>query len=166
MGSVGVNNFNLSDSQMISRMDREFDNLNNKVNKALKGREGSIYDEENGIALEKYTLANIKKDYLQSLNDDLKNFGSNTAFYDPDTMIHIQYKDNSIKSFPDDFNENQKIPLSNIKAVIVNGGWGTAFAGPVTIYNMREQIDYGKYGYKNVKERYEDFNDFRVEFKK
>lgn len=121
----------------------------------------------NAGTMEKDSVKDLIENYIKPFNDDLKYHGDGFLYWDPDQTIYILYKDGkSLIISPDSWNESKKIPTSGIDSVIVEGGWGTAVGGKnIRLYNTREEWEYGKYGYKSVKSRYEDFNDIRADFK-
>lgn len=118
--------------------------------------------------VEKHSVKNLIEDYIKPFNEDLRSYGDGFTYWDPDQAVSILYKDGRILYISLDWwDESRKIPTSGIDSIIVDGGWGTAVGGKnIRLYNTREEWEYGKYGYKTVKSRYEDFNDIRADFKK
>ena len=121
----------------------------------------------NSGTIEKDSIKNLIENYIKPFNEDLKAYGDGFTYWDPDQTVSILYKDGKILNIgPGWWDESKKIPTSGIDSIIVDGGWGTAVGGKnIRLYNTREEWDYGKYGYKTVKSRYEDFNDIRADFK-
>ena len=160
-----------TDQQMEEEMKAEFERIdkilddfiyNNPKNRSLDTFKDA---EELGLShIEKTTLKDIKWQYLEDFNKNVQEYGNGFEYFDNDMMISILYADGTYLN-TSDLDGTKKIPLSNIQGVIVDSGWGTAVAGKsIELYNYREQVDYGKYGYKSVKERYDDFNDIRADF--
>lgn len=169
----GLNNSNgteeLTDSQMQAELDKHFAEVNATLDKFMSSKTGTNLDDLDPEMphIEKETVKELVENYIKPYNDSLRDYGSLFTFASDDEQINILYKDGKhITVSPQWYDENKKIPTSNIDSVIVEGGWGTAFAGKnVEIYNMRETVGYGKYAYKNLKERYKDYDDIRVDFK-
>lgn len=120
-----------------------------------------------GGTIEKDSVKNLIENYIKPFNEDLKAHGDGFLYWDPDQTVSILYKDGKILNIaPDWWDASKKIPTSGIDSIIVDGGWGTTVGGKnIRLYNTREEWDYGKYGYKTVKSRYEDFNDIRADFR-
>ena len=173
-GGSGGGNRELTDAQMQSELDKHFAEVDEALDKFMASKAGARLEDVlpddydgYGVYLEKSTIQELKSDYIDELNDTLKDYGSLFTFADDDTNIYILYKSGkSITVSPQWWDEKKKIPTSNIDSIIVSGGWGTAIAGKnIEIYNMRETVEYGKYGYKDLKARYNDYDDIRVDFK-
>ena len=169
-GGGGNENRELSDSEMQSALDKHFAEVNATLDKFMNSRAGTdLSDLDPEMPqIEKSTIKELKSNYIDPLNDDLKNYGDAFTFgADDDTVINILYKSGEeLRVSPDSYDGTKRIPTSNIDSIIVEGGWGSAFAGKnVELYNMRETVGYGKYAYRNVKERYNDYDSIRLDFK-
>ena len=119
------------------------------------------------VQMEKHNVKDIVKTYIDDFNENVDRFGDGFEYYDPDQTISILYRNGKqISVSVDWWDGKKKIPTANIDSVIVDGGWGTAVAGKnVKLVNYREETGYGRYGYRNVKARYDDWDDIRAEFK-
>lgn len=171
--SGGSNNSNgtkeLTDSQMQAELDKHFAEVNATLDKFMESKAGTNLNDldPNLPLIEKYPVKELVNIYIKPLNDNLKDYGDLFTFADDDITVNILYKSGEqLYVAPRFYDGKKKIPTSNIDSIIVEGGWGTDFAGKsVEIYNMRESVQYGKYGYKNLKARYNDSDDIRVDFK-
>lgn len=162
-----------ADILMQNAMKNEFRAIDEALNKFLHS-DGSKTLEEMypdldimGGHIEKYSVQNIIETYIKPFNDDLKSYGDGFEYFDSNQAISILYKDGKVLLInPDTWNGAQRIPTSNIDSVIVENDWGIAIAGKnVRLYNTREAWEYGKYGYRDIKARYNDANDIRADFK-
>lgn len=86
--------------------------------------------------------------------------------WEPDGCLNILYNDGSTRYVSESWEDGtRRIKTEGINSMIYESDWGTAYAGKcIKIYNMREAVDYGKWGYKDLEQRYNDFDDIRVEF--
>ena len=162
-----------SDSLMQRSMDLEFKKIDAALERFLHSDGSKTLQEmfpeldlSEGI-IEKHSVKDLIETYIKPFNDDLKIHGDGFLYWDPDQTVSILYRDGKIISVsPGWWDESKRIPVSNVDSVIVDGGWGIAIGGKsIRLYNTREEWGYGKYGYKNVRSRYEDFNDIRADFK-
>lgn len=159
----------LTEEQMVAEMEQEFEKINKTLDEFLnnnpKNRPLDTFD-ENLPYIEKSTIKALKWSYIDEYNKSVENYGDGFEFYDPDQTITILYKDGSALFVSPDWTDgSKKIPTSNIDTIIVDSGWGSAVAGKhVKLENYRETVGYGKYAYKDVKQRYDDFNDIRTGF--
>ena len=162
-----------SDSLMQRSMDLEFKQIDAALERFLHSDGSKSLDEMfpdldlNAGRIEKDSVKNLIEYYIKPFNDDLKAYGDGFLYWDPDQTVSILYKGGKIINVSLDWwDESKRIPVSGIDSIIVDGGWGTAVGGKnIRLYNTREEWEYGKYGYKSVRSRYEDFNDIRADFK-
>ena len=187
MGSVGNNTTTattreLTDDEMNASLSAEFELINKGIEKFLTGKYSTLADAldeyknsdfeqmadtvDNAEHIERYTVKELASNYLKEFNANVENYGDGFTYWDSDDVVYVAYKNGTgIILDANEWDGSKKIPLTGIDTIIVNGGWGYGVAGKnATIINMR---DYGRYSYdyKNVKQRYEDWNDLRVEFK-
>ena len=170
--SGSINAAPLTDQQMEAEMETEFARINKVLDDFLyKNPKNRPLDEYNDEAkelelshIEKTSIKDLKWQYIDEYNKNVKDYGNGFEYFDPDAMVSILYSDGGFLN-TGDLDGTKKIPTSNIRGIIVDSGWGTAIAGKnIELYNYREQVNYGKYGYKSVKDRYDDFNDIRADF--
>ena len=168
-GSIG----GPSEEEMQAELDDHFKKVDDVLQRFTDGKLGVSLDDseeakELGIDthIERLSKKEIVDTYIKDLNNNLKNYGSLYEFYDEDQTMAILYGDGEyIAVDPQNWPEDKRIPTANIDSVIVDSGWGTAFAGKhVEIANLRETVKYGQYGYKDLRDRYHDDDDIRVDF--
>lgn len=173
-GGRGANR-ELSDANMEKRMEAEFNKINTAIEAFMNDSKRSVLEFSDEVdpdikhSLEKYTLKYAKRYFLDKYNDNLKDYGDGfEGEWDEDDSVSILYKDGTTRNLLAGASDGtKKVKTTGIDSIIINGSWGDAYAGKnVTFYNMREVTPNGKYGYKNTKDRYNDFNDIRLEFKK
>ena len=166
----------LTDEEMERELKDHFQRLNALIDKfmAQPPKHSKSLDDmmleagfEDPSFIYKDTLKTLIEDYIKPLNDDLAQRGDIFAFYDEDQTISILYKDGTQRYIGVGWwDSDKRIPTSNIDSIIIDGSWGTAIAGKnVRLYNYREEVDYGRYGYRNVKARYDDWDSIRADFK-
>lgn len=165
-GGGGAAKGEMTEAQMQAALDKEFAEIDDRIEAFLKSPAGSTFEFENTY-IEKHTVEDITKDYIQPFNDDLKAYSDGFEYWDTDQVVHIKYKNGTQEYIsPGEYDGTKRIKTTGIDSVIVSGGWGYAVAGKnIEVYNLRRTTDYGKYGYKNLKQRYNDDNDIRVDFK-
>ena len=168
-GKGGTVSVALTNEQMQSEMNAEFERINKTLDDFLEHNpKNKSLDEFDADLphIEKDSIANLKKNYIDEYNSNVKNFGNGFEYYDEDQSIAILYKDgNVVNVLPGISDGSQRIATSNIDSIIIDSGWGTAVAGKhIKLENYRETVGYGKYGYDSVKQRYDDFNDIRADF--
>lgn len=105
-----------------------------------------------GVYLEKHSIEDLIKNYIKYFNQNVRDYGDGFATdWDSDDTMDILYKNGKIRTINPDFDEGTKrISIDGIDSIIVNGGWGTAFAGPSIVFE-----DYTVY---------DDIVDIRPEF--
>lgn len=167
--SVADTNRTLTDEQMQSEMDAEFARINQTLEDFLEhnSKNKSLDEFDSDLPhIEKASVAELKKTYIDEYNNNVKNYGNGFEYYDEDQFIAVLYKDGTvINASPGMSDGTQKIPTRNIDSIIIDSGWGTAVAGKhIKLENYRETVGYGKYGYKDIKKRYNDYNDIRADF--
>ena len=165
----GAANTALTDEQMQSEMNAEFERINKTLEDFLEhnSKNKSLDEFDDSLPhIEKDSVTELKKMYIDEYNSNVRNFGNGFEYYDEDQSIAVLYKDgNIINVTPGVSDGSKKIPTSNIDSIIIDSGWGTAVAGKhIKLENYRETVGNGKYGYKSVKQRYDDFNDIRADF--
>ena len=187
MGSTGSKEVNkpLTDEEMQAELDKHFADVKAVIDEFMSQKPtkrgtrkypdyNSNLDEiaeERGIegleyqVVERHDLRELIDDYIKEWNSNVKNYGTGFQFWDTDAVVNILYKDGSCVRIDSDTDEKTKINTSNVDSIIVDSGWGTAIAGKhVKLENYRETVDYGKYGYKDLKQRYNDDDDIRADF--
>ena len=149
-------------------MAQHFAELNAKLDKFMEGRIKKFRKFEDGqwIYIERHSIQDMYNDYIKWFNKSVSDSGDGFECWDPDDCMNILYKDGKIRTIDPQWDDGtKKISVDNIDSIILNGGWGTAVAGPhIKLYNYREVVDYGKWGYKSVEQRYNDDDDIRAEF--
>lgn len=172
-GSIGPER--KSEEEMQAELEEHFKKVDDVLRRFEDGKLGFALDDseeakELGIDthIERLTKKEIVDTYIKTLNDNLKRDGDIFSEYDPDQTMAIMYDDGNVVFVdPQNWDDSKKIPTTHIHSVIVDAGWGSAFAGSqVEIYNMRESVKYGKWGYTDVKDRYYDEDDIRLDFRK
>lgn len=164
----------LTDEQMEQEMRKHFDELNADVAKVIKpGRvnKTQIYAPDGTYHhIEKRSIEDFIKWEIRYFNQNVSEYGYGfETDWDEDDAMSILYKDGSIRRVDVQWDDGKtKIKTDGIDSIILDASWGSAFAGPhVVIKNYRESVAYrpeDKYGYKSVKERYDDFDDLRLDF--
>lgn len=171
-GSIGPER--KSEEQMKQELEEHFKKVDSVLERFEDGKLGFALDDseeakELGIDthIERLTKKEIVDTYIKTLNDNLKRDGDIFSEYDEDQMMAIMYNDGKVIHVdPQNWDSSKRIPTVGINSVIVDSGWGSAFAGKnVEVFNMRETVNYGKYGYKDVKDRYYDEDDIRLDFR-
>lgn len=159
----------LTEEEMQAELDAHFAELNKKIENFQKGRAKRLtkFEDGNYTYIERQSLEAMINNYIRWFNINVKEEGDGFASdWDDDDWLYILYKDGKIREInPQEDDGTKRIKVDGIDSMIVNGSWGSAYAGPhVRIYNMREEVDYGKYGYKDIEQRYKDDDDLRLEF--
>lgn len=162
-----LNGTELTDEQMEAEMEAEFKQINKTLDDFLNHnpKNKSLDDFDTDLShIEKSTIKDLKRSYIDEYNKNVEYYGDGFEFYDPDQSMVVLYKDGSaMHILPGMSDGSKKIPTTGIDTIIIDSGWGSAVAGKhVELVNYREQVDYGKYGYKDIKQRYNDFNDIRT----
>jgi hypothetical protein len=88
--------------------------------------------EKAGLYFEKHSLQSLWNSYLKYYNQNVAEYGDGyAADWQDDLKITILYKDGKIRELSPEWDEgNKKVSPDNIDSIIVDGSWGTAFAGP------------------------------------
>jgi len=108
--------------------------------------------ELDGIYLERHSIQSLINNYIRYFNRNVSDYGNGfEADWDPDDWMHILYKNGRVRTInPEEDEGTRKISVDNIDSIILDGSWGTAFAGPsITVEDYTV---------------YEDIPDFRIEF--
>ncbi len=171
----------MTDSDMQHALDEHFERVNSAIEKFVNAKPGTVNlaDIDPELELPDYfehdTLKSLISNYVKEFNSNLEHFGDGYEYFEDGQVISISYRDGSaiLLGVGYDWPGDKKVPTSGIDSVIVDAGWGTAFAGKnVEIYNVRERLPYAadrpgqKYNvYRNVKDRYDDQDDIRIELK-
>ena len=125
-----------------------------KVNKFAQGRTKGFKKLEIGdtIYLEKHSIESLIQHYLKYFNENVVEYGDGFATdWDSDDTATILYKNGQIRTLNPQWDDGtKKVKLDGIDSIIVDGGWGTAFAGPSVIFKD-ETV-------------YEDIPDIRADF--
>lgn len=127
--------------------------LLNRVNDFLQGRTTNFRKfEEGNIYIEKHSIESMIKNYIKYFNRNVAEYGDGfAADWAEDDWMQILYKNGKVLEVNPLVNEgNKKIKTDGIDSIILDGSWGTAFAGPHVIAE-----DYTVY---------EDIPDIRLEF--
>ena len=168
MKRVIVATTELTDEQMEAEMAEHFAELDAKLEKFMEGRIRKMRKFEDGqwTYIERHSIQQMWNDYIKWFNKSIDDSGDGFESWDPDDTMHILYKNGKIRTLNPQWDDGtKKISVDNIDSIILDGGWGTAVAGPhVRLYNYREEVDYGKYGYKSVEQRYHDEDSIRADF--
>lgn len=108
--------------------------------------------EKDGLLLEHHSINSLYNNYIKYFNRNVREEGNGFASdWDSDDFMYILYKNGSVREINPDADEGTKaIKTDGIDSIIVDGGWGTAFAGPSITFE-----DYTVY---------DDIPDIRVEF--
>lgn len=88
--------------------------------------------EKYGIYLEKHSIEDLTRSYIKYFNQNIRE-GENgfASDWDDDDTMDILYKDGHVRTINPQWDDGtKKISVDNIDSIILNGGWGTAFAGP------------------------------------
>lgn len=88
--------------------------------------------EKYGIYLEKHSIEDLIRSYIKYFNQNIRE-GENgfASDWDDDDTMDILYKDGHVRTINPQWDDGtKKISVDNIDSIILNGGWGTAFAGP------------------------------------
>ena len=88
--------------------------------------------EKDGVYFEKHSLQKMYDNYIKWYNQNVRESGNGYATdWDPDDRMLILYKNGKIREVSPEWDEGNKfISVDNIDSIIVDGSWGTAFAGP------------------------------------
>ena len=157
-----------TDEEMEAELRQHFDEFNSRLSKLTQGDrlKGHRKFEENYIYVERHSLQSLINQYIRWWNKEIAEGGNGLDSWDSDDTMHILYKDGHIRTISDQEDDGtRKISTDNIDSIIIDGGWGSAYAGPhVDVYNPRETVEYGKWGYKDVAQRYNDDDTVRLDF--
>ena len=126
-----------------------------EVQKFVEGRVHKFKKfEKGGIYLEHHSVENLIRDYIRYFNRNVGDYGDGfAADWDDDTWMQILYKNGKVREINPQVDEGKRrISTDGIDSIIVDGGWGTAFAGPSIAVE-----DYTVYP---------DIPDFRITFSK
>lgn len=104
------------------------------------------------LLLEKHSIQDLINNSIRYFNQNVDEYGDGFATdWDPDDWMSILYKNGKILEVNPECNDGtKKISTDNIDSIILDGSWGTAFAGPHI-----EAEDYTVY---------EDIPDIRIQF--
>ena len=154
--------------EMEAELAQHFAELDKKLDDFMSGRIKKFRKFEEGqyTYIERHSIQSMWNDYIKWFNKDVTDFKDGFQSWDPDGVMYILYKNGkTITISESDWPENKRIPVDGIDSVIYDAGWGTAVAGPhVQLINYREAVDYGKWGYRDIEQRYYDEDDIRAEF--
>lgn len=161
----------LTDEEMEAELSSHFADLNSKLDKFQAGKLHRFkrYEDEH-INIERMSLDEMIRNYVKYFNINVRESGYGfETDWDDDDWLYILYKDGTQRTVNPSVDDGTKrIKINGIDSMIVDGSWGSAYAGPhVQIINYREQVGYkdtDKYGYGSVAQRYNDMDDLRLEF--
>lgn len=154
-----------TDEEMQKELDAHFAGINAKLSAFQRKRPFATYEDE--AYIEHESIEGMYKRYIKYYNENVKESGCGfEPDWDEDDSMYILWKDGTVTTYSIQSSDGTKrIPVEKIDSIIVDGSWGTAYAGKhCEIYNLRETTGYQKYGYKNIEQRYNDFDDIRVDF--
>lgn len=158
----------MTDEEMEAEMQQDFSRFNAKLSELTKGDrlKGHRKFEEGYNYIERHSVQSLINDYIRWWNREISEGGNGLDVWDRDDTMYILYKDGKVRTISEqDDDGTRKISVDNIDSIIIDGSWGYAYAGPhVRIYNYREAVEYGKWGYKDVAQRYNDDNVVRLDF--
>lgn len=108
--------------------------------------------EKDNLYLEHHSIQSLINNYVKYFNRNVAEEGDGfAADWDPDDVMHILYKNGKIRTISPDWDEGiRKISTDAVDSIIVDGSWGTAFAGPSIVF--RDETVY------------DDIVDIRVDF--
>lgn len=88
--------------------------------------------EKDGIYFEKHSIQSMIKNYIRWYNENVREHGDGYATdWDPDDRMVILYKNGKMREiWPESDEGNKLVSLDGIDSIILDGSWGTAFAGP------------------------------------
>lgn len=161
----------LTDEQMEDELSSHFAELNSKLDKFQSGKLHKFqrYDDEHSH-IERMSIDEMIRNYVKWFNINVKEYGYGfESDWDDDDWLYILYKDGTQRTVNPAVDDGTKrIKIDGIDSMIIDGGWGSGYAGPhVQIINYREAVGYkdtDKYGYSSVSQRYNDDDDLRLEF--
>lgn len=87
--------------------------------------------EKYGLYFEHHSIESMIKNYIRWYNNNVREYGDGYATdWDPDDHMVILYKNGKIREIWPEVDEGNKlVPIDNIDSIILDGSWGTAFAG-------------------------------------
>ena len=108
--------------------------------------------EKYGLYFEKHSIQSMIHNYIRWYNQNVKEYGDGYATdWDPDDRMVILYKNGRTREIWPEVDEGNKlVPTEGIDSIILDGSWGTAFAGPHITF--RDETTY------------DDLLDFRADF--
>lgn len=162
----------MTDQEMQQELDDHFKKVNDIIEKFYRcspGKNLEDFDTEglldSYVHIEKHTVKDLINLYINDFNSNVDYYGDGFEYYDEDMTINILYRNGkTIYVSPQWWDGSKKIPISGIDTIVIDSGWGDAVAGKhYRVFNAREETDYGKYGYRSLQSRYDDWDDIRVE---
>ena len=158
----------LTDEQMEAELSEHFKEVDAKLDAFMQGRINKMrrFELEGFNYIERHSVNDMINSYIRWFNEGVRDYKDGFYQWDPDDYMSILYNDGRIIHVDvNGWDGDKKIKTDGINSIIVDGGWGTAVAGPsIELYNYREVVPYGKWGYKDVKSRYYDSDDIRADF--
>ena len=87
--------------------------------------------EKYGVYLEKHSIQHLINSYIKYFNQNVRETGNGfSSDWDDDDWMSILYKNGTIREINPETDEGSKrISIDNIDSIILDGSWGTAFAG-------------------------------------
>ena len=99
--------------------------------------------EKDGVYFEKHSIQSMIKNYIRWYNENVREYGDGYATdWDPDDRMVILYKNGKMREiWPESDDGDKLIPLDGIDSIILDGSWGTAFAGPHIVFRDETVYD-------------------------
>lgn len=98
---------------------------------------------EDNIYFEHHSIESMIRNYIKWYNENVREHGNGYATdWDPDDRMVILYKNGETREISPEWDEGNKlIPLDGIDSIILDGSWGTAFAGPSVVFRDETTYD-------------------------
>ena len=99
--------------------------------------------EKYGLYFEKHSIQSMIHNYIRWYNENVRESGNGYATdWDPDDRMVILYKNGKTREISPEWDEGDKlIPTDGIDSIILDGSWGTAFAGPSIVFRDETAYD-------------------------
>ena len=99
--------------------------------------------EKYGLYFEHHSIEHMIHEYIRWYNENVKESGYGYATdWDPDDWMVIRYKNGKLRELNPEIDEGTKrVPTDGIDSIILDGSWGTAFAGPSITFRDETTYD-------------------------